>query len=74
MDYSKVSKIVQVVLSVVLVGLILIQSKGKGLAPGIGDSIGMYRSRRGLEKLIFVFTVVLAILVVANSLLIVILS
>ena len=74
MDYSLLVKILQIILSVFLVLLILIQSKGKGLTSGIGDSIGMYRSRRGLEKAVFVMTIALAVLVVINSLLIVILS
>jgi len=74
MNYLLIVKVLQIILVVLLVPLILIQSKGKGLASGIGDSIGAYRSRRGLERAIFIFTIVLAVLVVINSLLVVILS
>lgn len=74
MDVILVIKVVQLVSSIILTVLILIQSKGKGLASGIGDSIGMYRSRRGLEKVIFIATIIFTVLVVANSLLILILS
>lgn len=65
---------IHIVLSLVIVGLVLIQSKGGGFASGIGSSIGFYRSRRGLEKIVFIITIIVAILVVVNSLLLVILS
>jgi len=65
---------IHIVLSILIVVLVLIQSKGGGLASGIGNSIGFYRSRRGLEKVVFIATIVVAILVAANSLLLVILS
>ena len=74
MNIMMIIKIVQLVISLLLTVLILIQSKGKGLASGIGDSIGMYRSRRGVEKIVFIATIVLTILVVFNSILILVLS
>ena len=74
MDITQIIKVVQVVISIILTLLILIQSKGKGLASGIGDSIGMYRSRRGLEKVIFIATIVMTIVVVVNSILLLVLS
>ena len=74
MDIILIIKVVQVVISIILTLLILIQSKGKGLASGIGDSIGMYRSRRGLEKVIFIATIVMTIVVVVNSILLLVLS
>ena len=67
-------QILHIFLSITIVGLVLIQSKGGGFASGIGSSIGFYRSRRGLEKLVFILTIVVAILVVANSLILVLLS
>lgn len=65
---------IHIVLSILIVFLVLIQSKGGGFASGIGNSIGFYRSRRGLEKVVFITTIIVAILVAANSLLLVILS
>ncbi len=70
MNWMLVSKISQIFLSVVVVLLILIQSKGKGLSADIGNTISMYRSRRGLEQIIFVLTIVFSVLIVVNSLLI----
>jgi preprotein translocase subunit SecG len=74
MDIMLIIKVVQVVTSIILTILILIQSKGKGLASGIGDSISMYRSRRGLEKAIFIATIAMTVIVVVNSILILVLS
>jgi len=70
----RILQIIHIVLSLTIVGLVLIQSKGGGFASGIGSSIGFYRSRRGLEKLVFAFTIVVACLVVVNSFLLILLS
>jgi len=74
MNILGICKILQLIISVSLVGLILIQSKGKGLASGVGNAISMYRSRRGIEKIVFIVTIVLSLMLVVNSLLIVVLS
>lgn len=58
---------VQIVLSVILVALILIQSKGSGLSP-LGGKIGIYSTKRGIEKLFFKLTIALAILFFVSSL------
>lgn len=65
---------VQVLLAIFLVILVLIQSKGGGFASGIGSSISFYRSRRGLERIVFIATIVLSVALVANSLILVLLG
>ena len=57
--------ILQIVIAVILVVLILLQERSAGLS-GIfgGESGGFYQTRRGLEKTIFIATVVLAVLFV----------
>ena len=67
-------KIVQIVISVVLAGLVLIQSKSAGLSSGLKSSFNMYRSLRGVERVVFILTIVSGILLVFNSLALVILS
>jgi protein translocase SecG subunit len=74
MNYLLIAQVVQIVLSVFIVLLSLIQSKGAGLSSTLSGSIGFYRSRRGIEKLVFGSTIVAGILLVANSLLIIFLS
>lgn len=65
---------IQIFLAVFIIVLVLIQSKGGGFASGIGSQIGFYRQRRGLEKLVFIVTIIVAILIVINSLLLIIYS
>lgn len=61
-------QVIQIILSIALIVLLLLQSKGAGLG-GIfgGDSI--YRTRRGVEKTIFQATIVLGVIFFAIALL-----
>lgn len=61
-------KVVQIILSIIVVTLILLQSKSGGLASSVAGSFSMYRSRRGLEKVIFIVTILSSILLSINSL------
>ena len=51
----------QVTVSVALMASILLQARGAGLGATFGGDSSVYRSRRGIEKRLFQFTVVLAI-------------
>lgn len=58
--------IAQLVVSVLLIALILLQERSSGLSGIFGGSgEGFYQTRRGLEKLVFYGTIVLAILFAA---------
>ncbi len=50
--------ILHIIIAIILVIVILIQEQGAGLSSSIGGS-EFYGTRRGLEKKIFYFTVVL---------------
>lgn len=54
--------VLQIIVSVALIGLILLQERSAGLS-GIfgGETGGVYQTRRGLEKTIFYGTIVLAV-------------
>lgn len=67
-------KILQIALSIILIALILVQSKSSGLSSSLKNSFSMYRSLRGVEKIIFVATIVTGALMVINSLAIVVLN
>ncbi len=67
-------KTTQVIISIILVLLILIQTKNAGLSSGLKNSFTAYRSLRGVEKAVFVLTAVLGVLLVANSFLLIKLS
>ncbi|PJC65373.1 MAG: preprotein translocase subunit SecG [Candidatus Colwellbacteria bacterium CG_4_9_14_0_2_um_filter_50_12] len=61
--------IAQIAISVIIVGLILLQERESGLSGlfGGGDMGGVYQARRGLEKGIFIATIVLAVIFVGLS-------
>ena len=60
--------IIQIVVSILLMVSILLQQKGSGLGAGFGGENSVYRTKRGAEKFIFRFTIILAILFLATSL------
>ncbi|MEK7502981.1 MAG: preprotein translocase subunit SecG [Patescibacteria group bacterium] len=52
----------QIIVSLLLIGAILLQQKGTGLGASFGGSGQIYRSKRGLEKILFWATIVLAVI------------
>lgn len=57
--------VIQIVISVLLVGSILMQNRGAGVSAVFGGGDGAaYRTKRGLEKGLYIFTIILAILFV----------
>jgi len=57
----------QIVVSIGLMAAILLQSRGAGLGSAFGGDSSVYRSRRGIEKTLFQFTIVLSVLFVVFS-------
>jgi preprotein translocase subunit SecG len=55
-------KIAQVIVSILLIVAILLQNRGTGLGSAFGGSGGVYLTKRGLEKKLFIATIVLAVL------------
>lgn len=58
----------QIVVSIGLMASILLQARGAGLSATFGGDSSVYRSRRGIEKRLFQFTLLLAVLFVVFSL------
>ena len=57
----------QIIVSVGLMAAILLQSRGAGLGSAFGGDSSVYRSRRGIEKTLFQFTIALGVLFVVFS-------
>ena len=53
-------KIAQIVVAIALMIAILMQNRGAGLGGVFGGSGGVYLTKRGLEKKLFIATIVLA--------------
>ena len=54
-------QIVQIVVSIAIIALVLLQIKGGGLGNIFGGDGGIYRTRRGVEKTLFQGTIGLAV-------------
>ncbi len=60
--------IIQIIVSITLIGILLIQMKGEGLGGIFGGDSSVYHQRRGLEATLFNITVVLAAIFLLLSL------
>jgi preprotein translocase subunit SecG len=58
----------QIIVSIALIAAILLQSRGTGLSGTFGGDSAVYRSRRGVERRLWQFTIVLLVLFVLFSL------
>lgn len=67
------SKIAQIIIAFILVCLILLQSKGGGLSQAVSGAFTFYRSKRGVERLLFIITIAMIVIFVANSVLLILL-
>ena len=54
--------IIQIILAVLLMAAILLQQRGTGLSGAFGGEGSAYSTRRGIEKILFTSTVVIAVL------------
>ncbi len=60
--------IFQIVISVLLILTILVQEKGVGLSAAFGGGGEFYKSKRGIDKILFVATAILSVLFILTSL------
>jgi len=61
-------KIAQAVVAALLIIAILLQSRGTGLGGVFGGGGGVYMTKRGVEKKLFIVTVILAVAFIVLSL------
>ena len=57
----------QIIVAAALIVAILLQARGTGLSAAFGGDSAVYRSRRGIEKTLYRFTIILAALFVIFS-------
>jgi len=68
-----VLNIIQIIVSILLIIVILVQNRGTGLSSAFGGESNIYRTKRGLEKSLHILTIILAVLFLVSSLLIILL-
>jgi preprotein translocase subunit SecG len=65
----KMIQIAQLIIAILLIISILLQNRGTGLSGIFGGSDNVYRTKRGVEKFLFISTIVIGILFVGVALL-----
>jgi protein translocase SecG subunit len=66
---SKVFVAIQVISAILIIASVLLQQKGTGLSGVFGGSNVSYLTRRGAEKFLTIFTVVVSVIFVLSILL-----
>lgn len=64
----KILTTIQIISAVFLIIAILLQERGVGLGSAFGGEGTLYRTKRGVEKWIFITTIVLAVLFFGSAL------
>jgi preprotein translocase subunit SecG len=62
MNIRLILNIAQIVVSILLIAAVLMQQRGTGLSATFGGEGNIYRTKRGIEKALFIVTIVLAII------------
>jgi preprotein translocase subunit SecG len=60
--------IVQIISAVLLIASILLQNRGAGLSATFGGEGNVYRTKRGLERYLFIATIILSVIFLATAL------
>ena len=60
-------QIVQIILSIALITVVLLQARGTGFSATFSSDSSIYRTRRGVERTLFQFTIGLAVVWVLVS-------
>ena len=55
-------QLLQIIIALLLMLVILLQGRGAGLSNIFGGASNVYRTKRGLEKKLFIITIILAVL------------
>ncbi len=59
--------VAQIIVALVLISVVLLQVKGGGLGGIFGSQTGAFRTKRGIEKTLFKFTILLIVVLVVVS-------
>lgn len=65
---KNILNIIQIFIAILLMTVILLQSRGAGLSTAFGGEGNIYRTKRGFEKTLFIATIVLSVLFLSLAL------
>lgn len=67
MSYTNYLNLAEILVSVALIFVILLQARGSGFGGALGGSSSFFRTRRGTEKTLFQVTIVLVVVFILIS-------
>ena len=67
MSFANYLNVVQIIVSLTLILVILLQARGTGFGGALGGSSSFFRTRRGAEKTLFQLTIVLVVIFILMS-------
>lgn len=67
MSFANYLNVVQIIVSLALILVVLLQARGSGFGGALGGSSTFFRTRRGAEKSLFQLTIVLVIVFILVS-------
>ncbi|MBU0636973.1 MAG: preprotein translocase subunit SecG [Patescibacteria group bacterium] len=65
---AKNIQIIQIIVAILLAIVILMQNRGSGLSNIFGGASNVYRTKRGIERKLFIATIILAVAFFLTSL------
>ena len=67
MSFTNYLNLAEIIVSVALIMVILLQARGSGFGGALGGSSTFFRTRRGAEKTLFQLTIVLVVIFILIS-------
>jgi preprotein translocase subunit SecG len=67
MNINLFLSVTQIVVSILLIAAVLLQQRGTGLSATFGGEGNIYRTKRGMEKALFLGTIILSIIFFATA-------
>ena len=67
MSFANYLNVIQIIVSLTLIFVILLQARGPGFGGALGGSSSFFRTRRGAEKTLFQLTIVLVVIFILMS-------
>ena len=66
---TEVLSVLQILVAALLIIAIVLQNRGAGLSGAFGPQTGVFRTRRGLERILFRLTIALGVVFIVVALL-----
>ncbi len=64
---GNILNIIQIIIAALLIATVLFQQRGTGLSAAFGGEGSVYFKKRGAEKMIFIASIVLAVLFILSA-------